>query len=75
MIRHDFQAFVCCDVRLFNFVFLLHHPIWVKKNIKKERGRFREHVREKTIQNQTSKQTNKNKKHKQQTQTNKNKNF
>ena len=28
--RHDFQAFLSYDVRLFNFMFLLHHPVWVE---------------------------------------------
>jgi len=29
--RHDFQAFLCHDVRLVNFMFLLHHPFGVKE--------------------------------------------
>ena len=45
----------------------------LKKNIRKERGRFREHVREK--QQERKKQTKNTKKQQQQTETNKNKNF
>ena len=46
-------------------MFLLHHPIWVEEDfiIWRERGHFREHVREKQItktneQQQKHKQTN-----------------
>ena len=31
--RYDFQAFLCSNVRFFNFMFLLHHPIWVEERM------------------------------------------
>lgn len=46
---HDFQAFLCWDMRLFNFMFYCIIQFGLK-TIRKERGRFREHVREKTTQ-------------------------
>ena len=58
--RHD-CGLLCYDIRLFNFMFLLHYPIWVEEEYKKRKRR--EHVRE---NNNNKKQTNKN------TQTNKN---
>ena len=37
---HDFQAFLCWDMRLFNFMFLLHHPVWVEEDYKEGKRMF-----------------------------------
>ena len=40
---HDFQAFLCYDVRLFNFMMIFFYCIiqfGLKKNVRKERGPF-----------------------------------
>ena len=38
--RHGFQAYLCYDVWLLNFMFLLHHPIWVKGKYKERKRTF-----------------------------------
>ena len=57
--RHDFQACLCYDVRLFNFIFILHHPVWVEEEYKKERC-FKEHVTLVREEKQYKKKPNKN---------------
>ena len=34
---HDFQAFLRDEVRLFNFMFLLHRPIWVEEEYEEKK--------------------------------------
>ena len=39
--RQDFQAILCYDdIRLFNFTFLLHHPIWVEEEYQERKRMF-----------------------------------
>ena len=38
--RHDFQAVLCYDVRLVNFLVLLHHPVWVDEECKERKRTF-----------------------------------
>ena len=66
----NFQAFLCYDVGLLNFMFLLNHPVWVEEEYK-ERKRTFQRVCEREKNNNTK--TNKAQtKHKQPQNTNKN---
>ena len=58
--RHNFQAFqfLCYDVRLFNFMFLLHHPIWIEEEYKERKRTFQTACEKTTtIQKQTNKKS------------------
>ena len=52
--RTRFSSFLCYDIRLFNFMFLLHHPIWVEEEYK-QRKEILESMWEKTKNTTTTK--------------------
>ena len=55
--KHDFQAFLCYDIKLFNFMFLIHHPIWVEEEYERKKKKKKTDVLESMWEKKTKQKT------------------